>query len=73
MRVTCSNVDCSYTWNFKPRVSSHRLKKSYIVKCPKCRQPVFLRVKRLRLNDIEKRKITQTTLEEKVVEPTGQR
>jgi len=44
VRVTCHS--CEHSWNFKPRAVSWLLKRSYKVKCPKCGEPVFLRVKR---------------------------
>jgi len=47
-RVQCNGRDtsCGYTWLFTPRVASHLLKRSYWVRCPRCRTRVFKRRKR---------------------------
>lgn len=42
-RVQCSQ--CRYSWIFTSRVHSHKLKKSYWVRCPKCRSKLFQRKK----------------------------
>jgi len=51
VRVQCRNhieneaYDCMYDWIFTPRKRSYELKKSYWVRCPECKQKVFLRKK----------------------------
>ncbi len=44
MRVKCD--ECGYDWDFRFRVVSWLLKRSYKVRCPNCGEPVFLRRKR---------------------------
>ena len=47
-RVKCNDQDtgCGYSWLFVSRVTSHLLKRSYWVRCPRCRARVFKRRKR---------------------------
>lgn len=48
VRVQCADSDegCGYSWIFTQRVASHLLKRSYWVRCPKCKARVFKRRKR---------------------------
>ena len=56
MRVQCNGptnlpkgaeeTPCSYTWDFQAKKPSNLLKRSYWVRCPKCKAHVYRRVKR---------------------------
>jgi len=48
VRIQCVDPDtgCGYSWVFTARVASHLLKRSYWVRCPRCRSRVFKRRKR---------------------------
>jgi len=40
---------CGYAWDFQSRKPSEKLKRGYWVRCPSCKQKVFYRAKRKRL------------------------